>query len=422
VTVRAGGLARLGWRPQPRAVHLAATAWREIRRMRTAIGLLAVLAALSVVGTLLPQVPQNPKGVMEYVLRHPASAPWFARLGLFDIFSSWLFIIPAVLMYTAIGAGLAVRVPAAWRRGRQRAARTPAFWSEVASIIFHASFFLLLVGVLTGKAAGFVGNAAIVEGDGFVEARANYDNLDEGILRPGHAGFEVVVDSFRAEYHPGGTPRDFVSRVRVFQGDRLAAEKDVRVNHYLAFAGVKIYQTGYGWAPRLRLQTPDGRVVTDQATVFLGDPQFARGVVKAPSAGTGAQQLGALAWLIPDPQVRDDTIRPGSAERKDPLLLVRLYRGELHLDRAQNVYALDTTGMDLLWRGGLRLGDEVTTPEGYRLTFTDLRQYTDLTIKKDPGVWLVFAAFAIGLTALVVSLYLPVLGGGARLAPPGSLE
>jgi len=150
-------------------------AWRELRKMRTAIILLAILAALAAIGTLLPQIPQNPRAVMLYVLAHPVTAPWFARLGLFDIFGSWLFIAVATLMYVSIGAGLVVRVPAARRRTRQPTQRTRGLWAEWSSIIFHAAFFLLLVGVVYGKATGFVGNAAIVEGDTFVEARANYD-------------------------------------------------------------------------------------------------------------------------------------------------------------------------------------------------------------------------------------------------------
>jgi cytochrome c biogenesis protein len=91
-------------------VLLLDRAWRELRKMRTAIILLVVLAAMAMVGTLLPQIPQNPRGVMLYVLAHPVTSPWFARLGLFDIFSSWLFIVVATLMYVSIGAGLYVRV------------------------------------------------------------------------------------------------------------------------------------------------------------------------------------------------------------------------------------------------------------------------------------------------------------------------
>src|SRR5207245_4103313 len=148
------------WRAVP--LRLVSRAWRGLRRMRTAIALLAILGMLAIIGTLLPQIPQNPRGVMGYVLNHPTTAPWFARLGLFDIFSSWLFVITAVLLYTSIGASLVVRIPAAWRRGRETAQRNRAWWAEVASIIFHGSFFILLVGVLYGKAAALVVNAWFV--------------------------------------------------------------------------------------------------------------------------------------------------------------------------------------------------------------------------------------------------------------------
>src|SRR5438445_10937588 len=202
------------------ALRVLARAWRELRRMRTAIILLAILGLLAVVGTLLPQLPQNPRGVMGYVLRHPVTAPWFARLGLFDIFSSWPFIITAVLMYTSIGASMFIRIPAAWRRAIDPLQRNRALWAEVASIIFHGSFFILLVGVIYGKAAGFLGNAAVVEGNSFVEARANYDNLSEGVLATQHANFQVKVDSFSASYWPSGAPRDFTSRDRIYDGGR----------------------------------------------------------------------------------------------------------------------------------------------------------------------------------------------------------
>src|ERR1700674_1936259 len=264
------------------ALKIAKRAWRELRKMRTAIILLAILALLAIVGTLVPQLPQNPQSVMGYVLRHPVSAPWFARLGLFDIFSSWPFIITAVLMYTSIGASMLIRVPAAGRRAKDPAQRNRGLWAETASIVFHASFFILLVGVIYGKAAGFVGNAAVVEGDSFVEARANYDNLSEGKLASDHAGFQVKVDSFSATYWPTGAPKDFTSQVRIYDSGRLVDTRSIQGNHYVEYRGVKIYQAGYGWAPTLRIEAPDGRVLEDAATIFVGDPQFANGVIKVP--------------------------------------------------------------------------------------------------------------------------------------------
>ena len=389
-----------------RGAHLV---WRELLRVRTAMVLLTILATLSVIGTLLPQLPQNPRGVMGYVLNHPTTGPIFARLGLYDIFSSWIFIVTAILFYTSLTAFLWVRVPSAWRRWRQ-GNRTALLWRDLSSIVFHASFYLLLVGVVWGKAAGFVGDAAIVEGDGFVEATANYDNLSEGVLRPQHAGFDLKLDSFRAAYWPTGAPSDFVSRVRIYDGGRLVMASDIQVNHYLAYQGDKIYQVGYGWAPRIRIETPDGRVVADSPTVFLGDQKMANGVVKAPSAGPPGQQVALSAYFIPDPRVSGDAISPGSAALRNPILLAQLWRGDLHLDRPQNVYSLDTTGMTLLWKGLVRVGDTATTPDGYQLSFLSVPQYSVLQVTRDPGVPIVEAAFAIAVASLLLTLYIPVIG------------
>jgi cytochrome c biogenesis protein len=389
--------------------------------MRTAIILLAILGALAIAGTLLPQLPQNPQGVIGYAERHPNEAQWFARLGLFDVFSSWIFIVTAVLMYTSIGASMFVRMPAAWRRFQKPALRNRALGAEMASIVFHASFFILLIGVLYGKAFGFVGNVAVVEGQTFTEAVANYDNLSQGLFAGNHAGFQVKVDSFNATFWPSGSPKDFISRVRIIDAGREVKSASIQVNHYLDYAGVKIYQASYGWAPTLKIETPDGRVVEDGPTIFIGDPQFANGVIKAPSAGPGNQQLGVSAIFMPDPQITNDAIGPGTPQLRDPILLVRLFRGDLHLDQPQNVFTLDTSNMDLRWRGALRLGDSVVTPDGYRLSFTGLKHYTDLTLNKDPGIPIVLAAFAIGLTALLISLYLPLLGPEQRLTPAKEL-
>jgi cytochrome c biogenesis protein len=413
--------AALETRRRPLWLRILSGGWRELRKMRTAIILLVILALLAIIGTLLPQLPQNPRGVMGYVLRHPSTAPWFARLGLFDVFSSWFFVVTAVLMYTSIGASMFIRIPAAWRRWSDRTQRNRALYAEIASIVFHGSFFILLVGVLYGKVGGFLGNAAVVEGDSFVEARANYDNLSEGILSTNHAGFQVKVDSFNASYWPTGSPKDFTSRVRIYDGGRLVETRSIQVNHYIDYHGIKIYQAGYGWAPTLRIETPDGRVVEDGPTIFVGDPQLANGVIKAPSAGPRDQQLGATAIFMPDPQISNQSIAPGSPVERNPILLVRLFRGDLHLNKPQNVFQLDTGNMDLRWRGALRLGDSVVTPDGYRLSFTGLRRYTDLTINKDPGIPIVLAAFVIGLSALLLSLYLPLMGPEQHLAPAKEL-
>src|SRR6266851_3706089 len=50
-----------------------------------------------------------------------------------------------------------------------------------------------------------------------------------------------------------------------------------------------------------------------------------------------------------------------------------------------------------------------------------LKAYTDLTLNKDPGIPIVLTAFVIGLAALLISLYLPLMGPEQRLVPSREL-
>ncbi len=398
---------RTAWLPPARL--LARRVWHEMTSMRTAILLLVILGLASVAGTLLPQIDQNPRGVMGFVTQHPSLAVPFARLELFNVFGSWWFLAIGGLMYMALTACLYRRVPAALRRWRRPQARTPALWGETASIAFHFSFFVLLAGIGLGKATGFVGTVAVAEGDTFVEAPASYDALQDGIWVPRHEGFQVRVDRFQARYHASGLPADFVSRVRVLEHGREVLAKDIRVNHYLAYRGVKLYQASYGWAPAVTVAAPNGRVIAEGPVIFGGSPTLATGVIKAPGAAGPPGQVGIQAFLYPDAVLDGDRLRPASPQPRNPLLVLRLFTGDLHLERPQRVFDLDTSGLALRWRGALRPGESMRTPDGYQVTFAALKAYTVFQVKKDPGVPVVFGAFVLGIGALLLSLYLPLL-------------
>ncbi len=402
----------LRWPSPPRlppARVMAHRAWRQMTSMRTAIVLLTIVVVASVLGTLLPQVDQNPRGVMGFVQRHPSLAAPFARLGLFNVFSSWWFLAAGALMYTALTACLYRRVPAAVRRWRIPRARNRFLWGETFSIAFHLSFFVLLAGVLFGKATGFTGTVAVAEGDTFVEAPASYDALQDGIWAAGHEGFQVRVDRFEARYHPDGLPADFVSRVRVFDDRREVLHRDIRVNHYLSYHGVKLYQAAFGWAPSITVATPDGRVLAEGPVIFGGSPELATGVIKAPAAGAPPGQVGLQAFLYPDAVLDGDRLRPASPQPRNPVLVLRFFKGDLHLDRPQRVFDLDLSDLQLQARGALRPGETLRTPDGYRVTFAELKPYTVFQVKKDPGVPIVYAAFVLGITALLLSIYVPLL-------------
>lgn len=382
--------------------------WRTLCRMRTAVILLAIIAGLSVIATELPQRALQPERASGYIQAHTVLGPWFDRLGFFAVYESWPLIAAVVLMYISLGNCVITRGHALYKRWRKRLPRDAKFLGEAGSLVFHLSFFVLLLGVLYNLAGGFTAFVNVVEGDSVVEARPSYDQIEEGVLfnPSSHKGFEVKVDKFGASYYNSGKPADFVTHAEVYDQNRKVAEKDIRVNQYLAYDDVKFYQASYGWAPVIQVFDPGGKVIYDSPVVFFGDPTLADGVLKIPASGPPGQQLGARMFFVPDLQGDSQGARAGTANLNNPALSIIFFQGDLHADRVQNVYDIDVSAMKQIWQGGLTLGQSAQLPGGYRVSFPRVARYTGLQVTYAPGLWIIYASFVLMLGGLIIRLYL----------------
>jgi cytochrome c biogenesis protein len=428
--------------------------WRTLRSMRTALILLLVVAVASVFGSLVPQVTNTPQAVAGMYLEHPLRARIFEALGLFDVFGSWWFTLAYVLLLVSLASCLIPRTRALIRTARQRpqpardleglrhfaeavvpdlpdevlarsrrilrrrrfrvAGGAPGLAAEKGgtresgSLLFHWALFLILVGAVYGKGFGFRGQATVVEGETWTEAHASYDLppaegrfFAEGV----HAGFQVRVVDFDATYHPSGLPEDFVSRVVVSGADAdESGQREVRVNHPLSVAGVKLYQQGYGWAPVIQLRQ-GGKPLATEPVAFITDTPTDqrrpwRGVVKLPSL---RPQVGIEFRLSPD--LAAFLAGAPMLEARDPFLTYQAYRGDLALTAAQSVFSLDKRGLVPWKSGGVGLGETAELPGGLTISFPELREYTQFLVKRDPGTWIMLAAAILIVIGLVPALY-----------------
>jgi cytochrome c biogenesis protein len=366
-----------------------AMVWRTLRSMRTALILLLMLATASVAGSLIPQIPNSPERVAQYVDTHPLLGDVYRRAGLFDVFGSWWFTLITVLLFISLVACLIPRTRAAWRslrarpiqareidafrhyevrevtlapdeaiavarrtlrRRRFRVARDPdrpalaaekGALRETGSLLFHWAFILILVGVVYGKGTGFSGFALVVEGDTWVDAQANYD----GQIRTGRffdgafTGVGLHLKEFESAFRETGQPMDFVSRVDLLAPDGSPIRsQDIRVNHPAKVDGITIYQSSFGWAPVIRIADGD-RVLFDDAVPFSrqeapeGVPELAmpwRGVVKLP---TLRPQVAIDLELWPDGRAFFEQLQTGEPVAmlvaRDPVMRYTVYEGRL---------------------------------------------------------------------------------------------
>jgi cytochrome c biogenesis protein len=424
--------------------------------MRTALILLLLVAVGSVAGSLVPQAANSPARVASLYSDRPLLARVYEALGLFDVYGSWWFTLLYVLLLVSLASCLLPRSRALLRNIRQRAqplrdlggmrhfaagvvpgsperalerarrvlrrrwyrvsvpdgaggglAAEKGAAREVGSLLFHWSFFLLLVGVAYGKGTGFTGVATVREGETWTEAHAGYDvpPREGRFFRESmHAGFQLRVRDFTVSYRENGLPREFVSRVDVLDRGRRVGSEEIRVNDPLGFRGVKVYQSGYGWAPMIEVRQ-GGRLLASGPVVFVtDDPRDQRvpwrGVVKLPSL---RPQVGIELRLLPDSEAF--VLGRPMLEARSPFLAYTAYRGDLRLTAAQSVFSLDKTGLVEWRRGGIGRGETDTLPGDLEISFPELREYTQFLVKRDSGTGIVLWSAVLLLGALFPALY-----------------
>jgi cytochrome c biogenesis protein len=452
--------------PTPQLGELLRQAWREFRSMRTALVLLFALAAASIFGSLFPQRPISPQRVEQYLLDHPAAGPVLDRLGMFDVFGSAWYTAVYVALLAALVACLLPRTRSLVRMLRSRPPRASARYAryhnhavlaaavppeqateaarrvlagrryrlaghpggelaaekgylrEAGSLLFHVAFLLLLVGLAYGKGFGYRGQISVVEGEEAANARVNYDSFTPGrFFGPGQLPrFTLRLDDFANAFHPDGTPSRYAASLTALDGSgRQLRRQTVTVNHPMTVDGIRVYQSDYGYAPvvRVTVKGRDGKPVTPQdgPLLTLRDPatEVSNGAVKLPMLDP---QIGLDVTMFTGLLTGDGPGgRPTLANDPrlvNPVLVVFGWRGELNADRAQSVFTLDRSGLQPLADRPLVIpfGGERDLPGGLgTVAFTGVKQYSVLTLARDPGVPLVAGGAALVLVGLLPSLY-----------------
>ena len=450
-------------------------AWREYRSMRTALVLLVVLAAASILGSLFPQEGISPQRVDQYFADHPALAPVLERLGLFDVFGSAWYMAIYLALLGALVACLVPRTRALVRVLRSRPPRggdlgryrtqagfdTPAapdqamaaarrvlrrhryrladhdggelagekgYLREAASMLFHVSLLVLLIGLAYGKGYGYRGQAAIVEGETWANARVGYDSFSPGrFFGPERlAPFQLRLDDFTNSFHPDNTPREFVSHLTALdlEGRQLQSQR-VAPNRPMTVDGVRIFQSDYGYVPVVRVRDKDGReLLAPHEVLTLRDPasEWSTGVVKVTSAEPDVGlELTMFTGLRTAPDCPGGAPFCNDPRLVRPVLVALAYQGDLQAHRAQSVFTLDRSRLELLGDRPvvLGLGQSRKLANGMEVSFIGLKQYSVLTLARDPGVPVVAVAAGLLLLGLVPSLYVTRRRVWVRATPAG---
>lgn len=331
--------------------------------LKLTIPLLIVLAALSVIGTLITQQASE----HEYIHRYGETTYSILKgLGLFNMYHSWWFIGVLILLAINLIACSWKRLPGVWQQVR----KAKSGYARLGTYLTHLSVLLILVGGLIGAIWGAKGYVQILEGE---TVKGVLPRKSQWMMQP--LRFEVRCDAFRVDFYPDGSPREYVSTLTFFEGGRAVLDHvPMRVNHPISYKGLNFYQASYGISmlPVVEVREKGGKGASHTMQLRQGEAQ--------PIPGTQAQ-LGFM-------QYREAVHGHGEA------VLLVLFPP----DSEPEPFRLfkHNSGM-----GNLQVGD-------FAFIFKDIekKDYTVIEVAHDPGVPIVWVGCSLLVIGMVVTFTL----------------
>lgn len=205
--------------------------WKKLKSVRLAIGLIAFIAAGSILATLIPQGKESAYylGAMPRIV-----AEIVTQTGLTRYFSSILFLLPMLAFFLNLGACTVDRLS---RELRKKGGRRHG------PDILHVGLLLLIVGSLVSFSGRQEGAVRLAPGD--------------SVDLP--AGESLTLKAFDYLTYDDGRPKDWVSTVDIAkEGKTVRAGVEIRVNRPLRLGALTIYQSSYSQEFLLAVKAPDG--------------------------------------------------------------------------------------------------------------------------------------------------------------------
>ncbi len=427
----------------PESVSVSQHLWRTLTSVKLAIGLIAALALLSILGTIIPQGQPD----MNYVNRYGLTGYKLIKFFTVDkLFHSWYFLGLLALLGLNTLACLIKRFQVSWQLLRRphegqspvqllrlenslelpTGAAPSASLERVAAILthrgyrirrkglqlaaqkhlmgrlgvdlFHASLLLLLMGAIVGGLFGFEGFQVAHKGEIFDV--------------PG-SDFQIRVDDLWTVNYPDSSRiKDWYTRLTVLEGGQEVKTQTIEVNHPLTHKGISFYQSSFGsdWFGGAQLtfavkQGADGTAVSEYE-VTVGD-----------TFPLEADLVAKLIAFYPHFVLTEQGPRNRSQRLENPAAYLEIYQGNTlkywgwtfaHFPDMQIFVAAEPKPSPSDDSApGPGHGGQGELPYRIEIAGMHAPEFTGLQFSYNPGIWLLYTSFILMTLGMFLNFYLP---------------
>jgi hypothetical protein len=266
---------------------------------------------------------------------------------------------PDVSTVAAVLAGLGYRVGHSTGASRWAVHGVRRGWSRLAGLASHVALVLMVIGAGIGGAFASETTFSLLPGE-------------QALLDAPRPGFTDAVryDALDAAFDPDGRPRRLDTSVTFLREGSAVTSAVLQVNAPGSFGGYLVHGWTYGPAARLRVTTLGDRVLHDGAVALEGarDGRPAT-LVELPSVG------GALALVL--------------------------------VDGAANTLAVSAAGAGTPADATLLRPGDTARLGSLRVRLDGFTSWVTFASRRDPGMGLLFAGAALLSLCLAVVLWLP---------------
>ena len=397
--------------------------WQFFTSVKLTVFVLLMLAATSVIGTL---IPQNASQAFYHQKYGEVFYALFRGLNIIDMYHSWWFLLLMALLALNIIVCSIDRLQRTWKiifpanvsfnLDRFRAMDTAhrfdvaheagalqkfchslmeknmgpvtlketddgvalfsekGRWTRLGVYVVHLSILFMLAGAVIGGLWGFKGFVNIVEGESAdtIEARkGQHEHIP--------LGFSVRCNDFSVSFYDTGQPKEFKSSLTIIDGGKEILTRDIIVNDPLRYRGISFYQSSYGTASATNVHlkyTSKDSGMTYEHTLSFNEPLI------LPESG---------GKLVVDRFVNDYPFRGHN--------LGEGFVGRIIPDTGPETDIFISVRFPTFDK--MRQGQFAFEVDGF-----DKQYYTGLQVNKDPGVWYVYLGFLLMIAGCWITFFM----------------